>query len=410
MGLLTKPEAKPDVDAIKAAAEALEINLPKSKAAGKLVTALREGFAARLEGIPKDDWIVCPKCGEFTDDAEELDACPFCGDDGLDEDAPEPAVDPEDEDAPEAIDGADQDPEDEDAPEEPPTVDVDNDADDADAEEDLDTDTEDADPDDEPADPAESTAIVPATDATVMTAALKKEKALIKRAQTAMVGSGYDMGESLLRIHKGELWKAEGHKTFRKFLDTVGVSSTLAYDLMGLVEKFDRKTFMEVGRKRLLIVAKADKGDQNKLLDAAKEGATRRELEKEAKKGKDPAAPPKDTPAESPAKEDMITLLAKVGGRPKSYRFTDRKTRKALKSWAEESFVEIQISPDVTQLLGLKRNDEGEITGINVAFVRVESKPNGATKAPDAPDAPEDSAPTTKKARGKAKKPAAPAA
>ncbi len=386
MGLLIKPEATPNVATMRHAAEVLGIEIPDTEDPNVLVPHLRNGFAERLKGIPKDDWIVCEACGENTDDAEELNACPFCGDDGLDHDAEEPA-DPEA--PPEPVDAADIDPVDENAPEEPPVANVggsgEEENDDPDAEEDLDTDSP-------------GTDIVPAEDSGAMLASLNREKHLIKKAQTNMVRGGYHLGTSLARIHNGELWKAEGHKTFRKFLETVGVSSTMAYDLMGLVEKFDEKTFMEVGRKRLLIVAKADKKNQKGLLDKAKDKSkTRAQLEKEAQGDKAPKAPVKEDPATAPGKEDQITLLAKVGARPKSYRFTDRETKKALATWTADSYVEIQISDTVTQLLGLKTNDGGDIVGITVAFTKreaakVAAKSNGKTET------------TKKKAKAKTRK------
>lgn len=414
-GLLNNPAIAPNVEAILAAANTLGIEITEgSTDPAVLVPQLRDGFTLRLKGVPKDDWIICPKCKELTDDAEELDCCPFCGDDGLASDEPEPT----------SLDGADDDPEDDNAPEEPPTVDL-NDPDDTngdgvvdekDAEKDLNTDGPDepevhetkpeptkvekaprtkkskpivgATPEHEKADKApnkdragvpepvtepDKAPIVPPASSD-MVQQLNHEKQLIKRAQTNMVRSGYDLGSTLLRIQQGELWKADGCKTFAKFLETVGVGKTLAYDLMGLVEKFDEKTFMEVGRKRLLIVAKADPEAQKPLLDKARDpNVTRAELETEASATKPTASVPvKETTTKpaAPAKEDTVTLLSKVGGKPTLHKFLDRKTKEPIQFWAEGAYVQIPISENVVQLLAPKTDESGNFVGITVAFLK----------------------------------------
>lgn len=429
-GLLNNPAIAPNVEAILAAANSLGIEITEgSTDPAVLVPQLRAGFELRLKGVPKDDWIVCQKCKELTDDAEELDCCPFCGDDGLASDEPEPDN---------VMDGATDDPEDEDAPEEPPTVDLNSEdeldgdtngdgvVDEKDAEKDLDTDGPDEPEAPEPAPETKSAEKTPRTKKTKpelasatpehekadkapgksktgkaekpekaetkteapepdkapvvsppssdMVQQLNHEKQLIKKAQTNMVRSGYDLGSTLLRIQQGELWKADGCKTFTKFLETVGVGKTLAYDLMGLVEKFDEKTFMEVGRKRLLIVAKADPEAQKPLLDKARDpNVTRAELETEANAGKPAVAVPVKEAGPKPVappKEDAVTLLAKVGGKPALHKFLDRKTKEPIQFWAEGAYVQIPISENVVQLLAPKTDESGNFVGITVAFLK----------------------------------------
>lgn len=361
---------------------------------GAAVEAMRKGFTERLEGVPKDDWIACLRCGEHTDDDEEIDRCPYCGDEGEGDETSD--------DTPEPVDIAEGEPE-SGGPEEPPAADLSEPETPATAETPA-PETEDAAPPPEKPAPAEGkvkkggkkaaaekpakakkggkkgTALATTEPAGEMAKALSDWKGKIVQAQKDMVGGSYDLGAALLAIHAGELWKAEGHKAFNKFLQSIGVSRAFAYEMMEIAKKFDRATFLEVGRKKLSIVARSAPEDQDDALAAAKGGASRREMEAAAKaakegeaaEGTDAAPPPEKPQSSKPAKESTITLLAKVGGRAASVKFRDRKSREPVKEWTADSYAEIQISENVTQFVALKTDKAGKIVGLTVAYRQAE--------------------------------------
>ena len=432
MGLLKK-NATPNPETMRETAEALGIELSDPESTEAMIADLRTAFAKRLEGAEEDDIIRCAVCGEVTDSDEAIVCCPYCGDEGSDEETAsalesgeEPTGEEEAEDEDEAIEGEDIDPG-EDA-EEPASVD-------------LEEEPAAAAPDPEPAPtpapkkkkkrttkkaekaetpapepaaaapeksakakgkgkakktetapaaapekPAESTAIAPD-----LKKALAVEDKKIEAAQKNIVTGSYDLGVALVTVHKGELWKAAGHKTFNQYLAAKGIGRTFAYDLMTLVEKFDKKTFEEVGRKKLMLVARAGgpktEEGQN-ILDKAKSGASVSQLEAEtggkgATAGSDSGkgsrtkhevkAHERGGTAEPPPKDGRITLLAKVGAKPQTIPFLDRKSRKPVKEWAPETFAEVKIAEDVSMFLALKTDKDGKVTGVTVAYKRAET-------------------------------------
>ena len=408
MSILNKEGVEPNVETMKATAKALGIKMPRGRAKpATIVKALREGFAKRLEGIPEDDWIRCPVCEEVTDDDDAIEACPFCGDEGEDDEGGEEATESDkaaaESEKPEPIDASELDDDDSEA-EEPPVANLDEEpAGAADAAETAETTQEPATEEDDtrPPDddgPAEEPAAAEgdgkkpyaelAEAGEEMLAALNTEKDIMRREQTNMVGAGYELGMAIRRIREGNLWKAEGHKNFRRFCESMGISHTLAYSLVELTEKYDKATFLEVGRKKLQIVARADAEDQDELLGDAKGGASATELEekkrkkrkaREDKPGGKPGGKPAGDPAAGkpgrPSKEDQtITLLAKVGGKAMVYPFHDRKSQAELEKWEKDSYVQIQLSDDVFLLVALKTNRADEIVGIMATYRRATTK------------------------------------
>ena len=354
----------PNETTMKAAAKVLGIKMPRGRAKPvTIVKALREGFAKRLEGIPEDDWIKCPVCGEVTDDDDAIEVCPFCGDEGADEPAAATADDKPIE-ADKVDEAAGEEPAD---AEEPPTANLDDDVEEE--------------PEEDPAvaADAEEPGTDLATGSEVMLAALETEKKIIRLAQTNMVGAGYELGMAIGRIREGNLWKAEGHRTFRKFCESMGVSHTLAYSLVDMTKKFDKDTFLEVGRKKLMIVARADAEDQDEVLNDARDGASVRELEAKERERKEREAGDKpDKPTDPaagkpgrPSREDQtITLLTKVGGRAMVHPFRNRTSQTELEKWEKDSYAQVQLSDDVFLLIALKTNKEGEPVSVMATFRR----------------------------------------
>ncbi len=368
---------EPDTVTMKAAAKALGIKMPRGRAKpATIVKALRAGFTSRLEGIPEDDWIKCPVCGEVTDDADALEVCPFCGDEGLEEG----------EESAEAPASSDDDDEEESKPIEADKVDEAAGVEPADAEE-----PPTANLDEEPEeDPADAAAEEPGTDlakgSEAMLAALNTREDNIRREQGNMVGAGYELGLEIRAVREGNLWKAAGHRTFRKWCESMKISHTLAYSLVDMTEKFDKDTFLEVGRRKLQIVARADTEDQDELLDDAKDGASVRTLEDKAKgkrdeKSEKPADPTAGKPGRPSREDQTITLLAKVGGAAKVYPFRDRTSQDELEKWEKDSYAQLQLSDDVFLLIALKTNKVGDPVSIMATFRRATTKADTAAAA-----------------------------
>lgn len=428
MSLLKNPGVTPDFEAMNDAAETLGVELSDMSSPKAIVGDLRQHFAARLEGKAEDDHVQCPKCGEVTDDDPRIEVCPFCGDEGADEDEAD-AMEADDEDEaeePGAVDGDELDPGEE--PEEPEAVDLATAGDEPEPElEDPGIEPEKEEPitaefrkkellkmgkaelvniaasrglelkgtksmladrileaeamaPDPGIEPEESPKVEAPKEAKSLAKALATEDEKVSKAQHDMMNSSYDLGVALRAIHEGELWKAGGHKTFAKYLASKGIGRTFAYDLMSLVEKFDRETFDEVGRKKLMLVARAggpETAEGKKALDKAKGGASVRELEGKKSKPKK-SETPKSAAPELPPKTDRITVLGNLGAKPKTIPFVDRKTRKPVKAWTPESFAEIELSEDVSLFLALKTDKEtGQIVGVTVAARRA-VKPEAA--------------------------------
>lgn len=397
MGLLKK-NATPNPDTMRETAEALGIELSDPTSTEAMIADLRAAFEKRLEGAEEDDIIRCAVCGEVTDSDEAIVCCPFCGDEGSDDETASALesgeAEPEtEEEEPQAIEGEDLDPG-VDA-EEPEPVDLDEEPaaaaeptpEPAPKKKRTTKKKAEAAPAETPAAAAESTAIAPD-----LKKALAVEDKKIEAAQKNIVTGSYDLGVALVTVHKGELWKAAGHKTFNQYLAAKGIGRTFAYDLMTLVEKFDKKTFEEVGRKKLMLVARAGgpKSEEGQnLLDKAKQGASVSQLESTAGKASGGAAAPasggktrqkhevkaheRGGDAEPPAKDGRITLLAKVGGKPQTLPFLDRKTRKPVESWAPETFAEVKIAEDVSMFIALKTDKDGKVTGVTYAYKRAET-------------------------------------
>lgn len=365
-----------DIDALVATANNLKIEVAPAEKSNPevLVGIMRNVFAKRLENIPEDNWIKCSVCGEVTDDDASIICCPFCGDEGEGFD--------DDEDDVRGIDAADYEDDDALEPEEAPIVDI-NSAKSA---------------------VTPGTAIEPAkrrrgrpkkvvdddNEATVlptpfspkqhdeMLSQLNVEKEIIQNNVNKVAGSYYEMAKAIRRIHEKELWRADGCKSFRTFCKTIGLSHTFAYSIMGLVEKFTQEQIQQFGRKKLEVIAQADPARRIELLVDAEEGATKKELQQkvDADKSKsdndtsevvetDESKDSKEAPVK---KEQLITLLAKVGGRSKNYDWINKETGETEKRWHPNTFFEVPISENVV-LYGVMRVDKtGAPIGVKAAF------------------------------------------
>jgi hypothetical protein len=310
-----------------------EITALKSPA--EILLKLRGVLAKKLEKLSDDDKIRCAECNEVS--TEETDFCPFCGDKG------------------EAPDAADASSSEEQAPASGPA------------------------PAKGPKAKAEA-AEGSKTDAAIELAGVKLQKRIdrILALKADMAGNSYDLGLEIKAINDEELWKARGYKSLKEFVETdLNMSRALAYRLMDVCLKYDRKTFLEVGATKLALISSIkDEEEREKVLEEAKQGASTRSIETRARaaKGKAPnktgtseAPPPKKKPNE-------ITLLAKVNGKAQVYGWRSASTGRPLAKHKDDSYVEIELSEGVRQRIALKVDKEGSCIGLAVQFMRVEAE------------------------------------
>lgn len=445
-GILTNPDVEVDVELVKATLSRYGIDLPKRASVKKIVSLLRNAYKERLDSVPEDEWIKCLVCGEITDDDEDLEACPYCGDDGAEEEEAEAAEEAgldsdddteedDDEPEPEEEDGDDdieveepeklEDDEDPEAGEKrkarhekaekaakgdaSDVIDVEESPEDDTTEEapevDLDSDEDEPEPDEDPdelegEDEETGTSLVEADDdapetldASTPEGQLAVATQRAKVAQRNIAINGWDLGHILRDINERELWKAGGFSSFKDYYTKeLGISKAFAYNMIDVAKKFSRKTFEEIGIKKLEIVARAPKESREKLLGEAG-SSSKRDLEKKAREekrkkkekeknaGKAAAPPPEPTtPTQAggkrgrPSKEDQtITLLTKVGGRPKTYRFKDAQTHEEIPEWTKDAYVEVPLSDDVVLYIAPKTDRSGKkLTKLAVMYRKIE--------------------------------------
>lgn len=215
----------------------------------------------------------------------------------------------------------------------------------------------------------------------------------IQSLKNNLAENSYSLGEKLREVSEKDLWKArkdpKGHLAYKNWAAWVeaeiGISRSLAHDLVRITREFTRQTFMEVGQTNLRLIASIeDPKARSEALEKAAAGASTREISRiahdskkggeapprESRKGKESAPPPEPSKASAPPKKaNEITLLAKVDGKPKVHHFTSAKTGKQLKAHAEDAFVEVRLSSNVVQHLALKLDEAGKVVGITVAFI-----------------------------------------
>jgi hypothetical protein len=181
----------------------------------------------------------------------------------------------------------------------------------------------------------------------------------------------YQIGVGLRKIHEEELWKVDGHKTFRKYVESRGISGTTAHDLMRIVENFSEDEYVKHGRHKLVLVASVGPEDRNEMMAAVEGGASRSDLTSKAKEksGSRKATTREGRSDSSAEKEDVaITLIGSVGGKPKTTKWRSRKNAGAdLAEWEPEAYVEIPITDSVVMML-TNRVVRGKITGITYGF------------------------------------------
>jgi hypothetical protein len=321
----------PVLDAMKRAAVVFKIPVPagSSEAAQReLVGALRLKMKELLAPVPKASQLVCQKCGERS--TEDTEYCPFCGDLGIGEADTQGA----------GISNA---------PGAEPTQDVDG-------------------------------------KLSNLAGELTEKLERISALKLSVVDSSYDMGVLIKEIHDRQLWKVKGYLNFKLFAEReLPFSRSTAYQLVQVVERFDKKTYLEVGfRKLRTIAAVDDEGTREQLLADAKSGASTREIDektrpasskKNGKKDSGKVEAAGDKRAEAPPSEERVTVLGRIDGKPKEAKFKSAKDGKRISSagkvtmFVADAYAEVEITEDVYLRVGLRVSGK-DIIGLSTEFVR----------------------------------------
>lgn len=201
----------------------------------------------------------------------------------------------------------------------------------------------------------------------------------------------YDLALELKRVQDDELFKVRGFENFGAWaVAEVGLSRSLAYELAKVPREFDRNTYLEVGSTKMRLIAGIeDPAVQKKALEDAKAGASKRELErtyttrtvtreapvKESGKGKAAPAPEPTKPRDAPKKGTEIHLLLKLNGKAMLHPFVSVKTGREIKTFAEDSYVELRLSDNVVLHLAPKFGADGK-TMVGITVKPVETEPS----------------------------------
>lgn len=391
--LLADRKTRANIESLRRAAKFLGVSAPKQRGAkpdSELLASVRLEVTKRMAAISEDDHIECLQCGEIA--VEEIPYCPYCGDEGgvVSEDlakatatlAGEPlqarAV-------AEASDEAEE-PDDEE--------DSDDAADDeSDDEDDADEEAE------EEADPEEAEAatsgvgIAPKSKAPVKdvdAAMVKMAKDLDARVEkiaelrASAVTLTYDIGLVLQEIRDQQLFKARGYTSFRAFAEKeLPFTRESALELIRIVEKQTRDEFKTLGYSKMrLIASESDETVKAELIDAAKKGATTRELREMTDKATSAAKTNVKATAKLQAPErekgERITLIGKINARKNVVQLHNSETGEVIanagtftkKSFVPSAYGELEISDGVFLRIGLRVSADQELSGFTVRFVR----------------------------------------
>lgn len=314
-----------------------------------LLALLRKHLAKTLKNIDENSKIKCTAvCTEIATDETEF--CPFCGDEGADEEEPVGA-----EDSSEVVTT--------------PTVVVEEKEDPAlESNEEIEAVLNDG------GDEVDAGEPVDAVESAV--AKLDERVGRINSYRRNLASCSYDMGIELAEIQKAELWKARGHGSFKEFCEKeLEIGRGMAYKLIGITTEFDRKTFEVVGSKKLALIAGIqDSEARDAAIEAAKKGATTKEVERHANEAKGkPTAPPKEkSSASAPVKRmgNEITLLTKVGTKAQFVGFRSATSNRPIQAYKDDAYAELKIAESILLRTAPKFDKDKNLIGITVAFVR----------------------------------------
>jgi hypothetical protein len=120
---------------------------------------------------------------------------------------------------------------------------------------------------------------------------LDEQVAIINSKIRKSAESLWEAGRGLLAAREGRLWETR-HNTFDDFLDAeIDMARATAYQVMRAAEHFTRDDFREVGWTVLDLVLRAPVSGRPDILEAARAGASQREVKERVRAAKSAVKP-----------------------------------------------------------------------------------------------------------------------
>lgn len=146
--------------------------------------------------------------------------------------------------------------------------------------------------------------------------------------------NGYRMGLHMIEVDEKRLFVFGGFNNFTDYLEHLDISRRWAYRIMQVAREYSEDDFMKIGVKKLHLVLEAPEEDRPQLLEQARNGVSRRDLEKQVriknvvKKAAEPEKEePKAPPPEEKVEAKRINLVLREG--LVSHKLVDRESEKA---------------------------------------------------------------------------------
>lgn len=306
---MLKNKVPANVDVMRRALGVYGIECDEDAGPAELLVLVRGHLQPRYKTVPKEELAECSVCKEVST-VNETDFCPFCGSEGEEDEASAET-------------------------------------------------------------PAESEGVFEEIDENIQARKedLDKAQSRIHELERDIQGNAYDIGMVIKDVDERGLWKASGNKypSLAAWIDAeCKFKRAYAYRLLEVVKQFDRETYLQSGASKLILISEVkDEEKRKELLDAAKKGASKRELAARAK-GKD-----KEDKKQAPKRGNEIVLLGKVNGKSTNYPFRSDAGR-VIKAYRDNAYVEVPISNDVRLRAAPQYDKAGELVGIAIAFVKTE--------------------------------------
>lgn len=191
--------------------------------------------------------------------------------------------------------------------------------------------------------------------------------AAIRTLMVSTAKTMWELGRAIRSNHDKKLWELrlddEGnlvHRNFKQFCrDEFGLSHTHAYNLMDISATFTKEDVEKVGVTKLGLVLKAPEKHRSKLLERAKKGASKADMEQAVRRIKDRQS------QGPPGKEHAERVTIAIAQKRKTMPLFKRPTKKdelpvPAKRIADQPWAEWQLANDVKLMVRLTTNTKGD--------------------------------------------------
>lgn len=200
----------------------------------------------------------------------------------------------------------------------------------------------------------------------------------IKRYAVESLTNMHSLGAAIRENYEKNLWRLRvgddgkpTHKTFRDFCtDEIGLSHTWVYKLMDIAGNFTSEDVKQLGTSKLGLILKAPEQHRDKLIEQARQGASKSVIEKAVDKINKKINPKPEPVA---PKDRLMTIAIKPGR--KTVPLMKRPAKKGdeqqpAKKLGDDPWCAIPLSNDVQLLARVMQTDDGTLKLV-VEFRRV---------------------------------------